>query len=234
MAVDLASGVVLKMEFKPGSLLEYRVSTKMSQEVKKAGETLGRQTYAWTATQTQKVLMAEADGSGHLVTISNPSQDTSEVTGVPLTRSVVYTHLSPQGDIKETSGPDSGAAFSFPSDPVKQGGEWSATARISLPGVPKPLEAVTKYKLAGTQDVNGHSCVKIELRSDETTMDLPIDTPGVNATLSVRSQGTLFFDPAKGILVKQSMTTVSIPSIADATYETHSELEQELVRTDGL
>ncbi len=232
MAVNLASGIVLKMEFKPGSLLEYRVRTKMSQEVKKAGDVIGKQNYEWTATQTQRVLAAEVDGSGHLVTISQPQG--GEVSGVPLTRGVVYTHMTPQGDIRETSGPDAGAAFSFPADAVKEGGEWSGTSRLSLPGVAKPLEAVTRYKLAGTQEVAGYACVKIELVSDETTIDLPIDTPGVTATLTVKSKGAIYFEPTKGILVKQEMSTVSIPAIADATYETHTELTQELGRTDGL
>lgn len=234
MAVNLASGVVLKLEFKPGSVLEYRVTTRMKQEVKKGGEMLGQQSYTWTSSQVQKVLASEADGSGHLLTISQPQGDTQEVSGLPLARSVIYTQMTPQGDIKETTGPDSGAAFSFPAEAVKEGGEWTGNVRISLPGVPKPLEAVTKYKLAGTQEVAGYSCVKIELSSPETTMDLPVDAPGVSASLSVSSKGALYFEPIKGILVRQEVSTVSIPSIADATYETSTELEQELVRTDGL
>lgn len=234
MAVDLASGVLLKLEFKPGTQLEYRVSTRMSQEIRKAGEIVGEQTYSWTSTQTQKVLAAEPDGSAHLITISAPQGDVLEVSGVPLARSVVYTHLTPQGDIRETSGPDSGAAFSFPVDPVKEGGEWTGTAMLTLPGVARPLEAITRYRLAGTQEVAGYNCVRIEIHSDPASVDLPIDAPGVTATLTVKSDGALFFEPDKGILVRQELLTVSTPAIADATYETHTRLDQELVRAIGV
>ncbi len=236
MAIDTSSGILLKLRFKPGTLVEYKVSTRITQETRKQGEVLGQQSYHWKSKQTQRVLAEEPDGSGHMVTISEPvgDPDTWRISGVPIARSVVYTHLAPDGSIKETSGPDAGAALSLPVDPVKVGDEWTGLSRLSLPGLPAPLEALTHYRLVGTEEVAGLSCVKIELDADQASAPLPVEAPGIEASISVKSQGSLFFAPEQGLLVGQQIRTVTVPALADATYETVTELTQELGRLEGF
>ncbi|MEW6280967.1 MAG: hypothetical protein AB1758_20305 [Candidatus Eremiobacterota bacterium] len=231
MALDLATGVTLRLAFKAGRIAEYKMHTHMAQEVVKAGQTLGRQEYGWNAVLRQRTLAVEADGSGHVVTVNEPqgSPEELQVAGVPIQRQVVYTHMTPVGNIVETSGPDSGAAFSFPEEPVREGQEWTGVSKLQLPSFPRPLEAVTHYRLAGQQDIADFHCVKIEIRSEESSVDIPV-SEGVMGKLILSSTGVLFFDPEKGVMVRQELHTRSVPHIADATYETITKLTQDLGR----
>jgi hypothetical protein len=228
MSLDLDQGVLLRLQFVPDLKLHYQVRTEVTQEVINKGVVQGRSEQKWDTRVSQRVLRVEADGSAHITTVSDPQVEPGQVQvpGVTLQRQMVYTLMDSQGNIHEIAGASPGSTYSFPEHTVATGQAWEGRSELTVPGMPDPVVGSNRYVLVGSEELNGFQCVKIQMTAAEITSD------GRNkARVLLESEGTLYFAPAEGVLVRLDMKTHSIPKIQDVLFDTTTHMVQQL---DGL
>lgn len=235
MALDVESGILLRLRFEADLRLEYKAQTQVVQEIIEKGAMLGRNEQKWSAHVTQRVLRVEDDGSAHLVTASEPEGSASEIQipGVQIARQVMYSQMDPRGNIVEMSGSAGGNTYSFPDGPVRPGEAWEAQTQVQFPGMPAPEASTNRFVLGGTETVNGLECVRIEMSSSEVSFEMLLPDGQQKARVLMENQGTLFFAPAEGILARLELRTKSIPKIQDFTFDTTTTMIQDLERWES-
>lgn len=235
MALDVQTGVLLRLRFEQDLQLDYRAQTHVVQEIIEKGSLLGKNEQEWTTHVHQRVLRVEGEGSGHVVTTSEPEGAPPEipVPGVQIQRQVMYAHMDPRGHMLEVSGGASPNTFSFPEGPVKVGDAWESQNEVQFPGMTAPSPTTNHFVLAGSEDVNGLACVKIEMTSSEVTFEMLLPDGQQKAKVLLDNKATLYFAPAEGILARMELRTRSIPKIQDFTFDTTTAVIQDLERWEA-
>ncbi|MBI3929728.1 MAG: hypothetical protein HY319_29580 [Armatimonadetes bacterium] len=233
MAVDVQSGLTLRLKYVQDRELHYNIKTSVAQEMIDKGTTLGKEQNAFEAEMIQRVLRVEPDGSGHVITSSRPigAAAPAPVPGAP-NREVSYSHLGAQGEVLEISGFNPGSSYAFPDGAVKVGGAWQGSTRLQIPTRPEPIDGVNRFKLLGSEQVNGYDCVKIEVKADKRSFQVALPDGSGVALVEIESEGAMWFAPAEGFLVKLDMLTLSKPTIGESTFDTKNRLVQELVKIE--
>lgn len=235
MALDVESGILLRLRFEADLRLEYKGQTQVVQEIIEKGMMLGRNEQKWGTRIAQRVLRVEEDGSAHMLTTSEPDAAAAEiqVPGVQIQRQVMYAQLDPRGNMLEVSGGGSSSTYSFPDGPVRPGEAWEAQTVVHFPGMPAPATATNRFVLGAAETVNGFECVRIEMSSSEVSFEMMLPDGQQKARVLLENQGTLFFAPAEGILVRMELRTKSIPKIQDFTFDTTTTVTQDLERWES-
>lgn len=231
MALDVSNGILLRLKFEADLRLDYKAQTQVVQEIIEKGAMLGRKDQKWSTRVTQRVLRHEADGTAHLVTVSEPEGNAAaeiQVPGVQVGRQVLYAQMDPQGHIVESSAGSDSNTYSFPEGPVRPGDAWEAQIQVQFPGMLAPAAATNRFVLGATETVNGFECVRIEMSSSEVSFEMMLPDGQQTARVLMENQGTLFFAPEEGILVKMEVRTRSTPKIQDFTFDTTTTVVQEL------
>ncbi|HXE72093.1 MAG TPA: hypothetical protein VNO81_05490 [Candidatus Nitrosotenuis sp.] len=233
MSLDIAQGVLLRLKFEPDLRLHYLVQTEVAQEVINKGVVAGRTQQKWETRVWQRVLRVEADGSAHLVTVSEPQVEPGkvQVPGVTLQRQVVYSFMDTRGHLLEIAGASPGSTYSFPDHPVAAGQAWEGKSELVVPGMSEPVVGSNHYVLVGSEDLNDIPCVKIQMKASEITFEMPLPDGRNKARVLLESEGWLYFAPLEGMLVRMEMKTHSIPKIQDVIFDTVTLMVQQL---DGV
>lgn len=224
MAVDLKNGVVLRLGFKQDRTYEYTLTTTVRQEVKNQGNVVNQENNTFRASLKQRVLRVEDDGSAHVLSVTQPEATTPNVS-----RQVIYQHSSDKGSVLETSGPNPGNSFTFPDGKVSEGDSWTGESRMPVPGRPDPVVGKTNYTILGSEQVNGHHCVKIGIETEQYKFEMPLPDGSGRALVTMDSQGTMFFAPEEGLVVKMELTTHSSPRMGPLVINSENVITQELV-----
>lgn len=235
MALDVESGVRLRLRFEPDLKLDYRAASTVVQEIIEKGMMLGRNEQKWGTRVFQRVLRLEEDGTAHVVTLSEPEGNGPEINvpGVQVQRQVLYSLMDDRGNMLESSGGTGGSTYAFPEGPVRVGEAWEASVEVQFPGMPAPAKATNRYVLAGAEEVHGYRCVRIEMTSSELSFEMLLPDGQQKAKVLLENQGTLFFAPEEGVLVKMELRTRSIPHIQDFTFDTVTTITQDLERLES-
>lgn len=114
---------------------------------------------------------------------------------------------------------DIGVDLEFPNRELNIGDTWTAKQSVALGGG-AILNATGNYTLAGTEVVNGATCLKIQCSVTASTTAMPVSTPlgPQTMTMSMLGTTTALFDPRAGETVSgtQSLTImVDMKSIGD-------------------
>lgn len=224
MAVDLDSGVALRLNFVTDRVYKYTLTTDVHQEVKNQGKVVNHEDNVFKAALEQRVIRVESDGSAHIVCVTQPEQPSPQ--GPP--RQVIYQYSSPLGTILETSGPNPGNSYSFPDHPVREGETWEGESRLPVPGRVEPLIGSTRYEMTGIEEVGGRECARIEITTSDLEFDLPMPDRSGLAKVTMQSQGVMHFDPQDGLVVRMEITTHSSPRVGPLEIESSNVIVQEL------
>ena len=235
MALDLERGLTLRLRFEQDLNMDYRAQTHVVQEIIEKGTLRGRNEQKWATRVHQRVLRVEDGGNAHLVTTSEPEGPPPEmpVPGVQVQRQVLYAQMDPRGHMVEVSGGGSGSTYNFPEGPVRIGDGWESQSEVNFPGMPAPAPATNSFSLAGTEEVNGYQCVRIEMATSEVSFEMVLPDGQQKARVLLENKGTLYFAPAEGFLVRMELRTRSTPKIEDFTFDTTTTVTQDLEHWDS-
>lgn len=234
MALDLENGLTLRLRLEQDLTLTYQAQTQVVQEIIDKGTLLGRNEQKWATRIQQRVLRVEGENA-HLVTLSEPDGPPPEilVPGIQVRRQVMYALMDPLGNLLEVSGGVRGSTYSFPEEPVGVGTAWEAQSEVQFPGMLAPVPSTSFFAVAGTEEVQGFACVRIEMSTSEISFDMPLPDGQQTAKVLLENKGTLFFAPEEGLLVRMELRTRSIPKIQDYAFDTTTTLTQELVNWEA-
>jgi hypothetical protein len=220
--VDLSSGIELKLKFVPGRKLFYSLDTQLEQQVSRGEEILNENETSFQAHLRQRVLAADEDGSGHVVTVTTPP-----VEDPGAERQIVYQRVSPQGSVLDVSGMNPTNSFALPAERVKVDTSWQGEVILPLPQSPQPVRCVTEYIVTGTTNFNGLECVNIDCIVEDFEFDMPMPDGSGMARVMMGSQGSMLFAPEEGILARMEVETITSPRIGQVTFTTSTMITQE-------
>lgn len=219
-------GQVLRLKFSTDQVLQYRLVSKSNQKASQEGQSVGEESGGFQATLEQRVLRAMEDGSGHVVSITIPEPGPQIPEG---SRSVIYQHLGPRGEVFEVSGPNQGNAFAFPEGPVEVGGHWSGETQTQVPNSPNPVTMKYTYTYEQDEVLNGHTCVRVSFTSEPVEFQVPLPDGRGMSQVKTASDGTMWFDFEKGVLYKLILTTRTQPRVGPMVFDIENTTTQELV-----
>lgn len=220
--MDLTNGVQLRLKFVPGRRIFYTLDTELEQQVQRGGQVLNENETQFQAYLRQRVLCADPDGCGHVVTITTPP-----VENPGAERQLVYQRVSPTGAVLDVSGMNPTNSYALPEGPVKVESSWKGEVVLPLPQSPTPVRCLTEYTITGTTEFNGLKCVKIDCLVDDFEFDLPMPDGTGTARVIMGSQGTMLFAPEEGILARMEVETVTSPQIGNMVFTTSTMITQE-------
>lgn len=222
VGVDLTSGVELRLKFVPGRKVFYTLDTQLEQQVQRGGQVLNENETHFQAYLRQRVLTADPDGCGHVVTVTTPP-----VPNPGNERQIVYQKVDPRGAVLDVSGMNPTNSYALPDGPVKEDSSWKGEVQLPLPQSPKPINCLTEYVVTGTTEFNGLKCVKIECVVEDFEFELPMPDGTGLAKVIMGSQGSMLFAPEEGILARMEVETVTSPQIGNMVFTTSTVITQE-------
>lgn len=148
--MDLDKGVKLRLKFEPGRKLFYSLQTQLEQQVQRSGKILNESEDIFESYLRQRVLAADEDGCGHVVTVTTPPVDNPGNE-----RMVVYQRINELGYVQDVSGLNPINTLALPIPPVKMGGSWHGEVLLPVPQSPQPVRCRTRYEITGTREVMG-------------------------------------------------------------------------------
>lgn len=215
-----------RLKFTNDQVLKYSLVSKSSQRVSQDGNAVGEEQGGFQAALEQKILRSESDGSAHVITITMPKPG----PGIPEgSRSVIYQHLGSRGEVFEVSGPNQGNAFAFPEGSVTQGSSWEGETHTQLPNVPTPVTMKYVYTFDREETINGHECARITFTSEPVEFQVPLPDGKAVSQVKTASDGVMWFDVNKGVLVKLELTTRTQPRVGPMAFDIENQTIQELV-----
>lgn len=220
--MDLSKGVELRLKFVPGRKIFYGLETQLEQTVQRGEQVLNENETAFEAYLHQRVLAADDDGSGHVVTITTPP-----VENPGKDRQIVYQRLDPRGAVLDVSGMNPTNSFALPKEIVKEDSSWKGEVILPLPQTAQPVRCVTEYMVTGITNFNGLECVNIDCVVDEFEFDMPMPDGSGVAKVLMGSQGSMLFAPKEGILARMEVETVTSPQVGQITFTTSTMITQE-------
>lgn len=233
MAIDLESGVILRLSFRDDMRLEYRCCTQVSQQCLKDGKLLGKKEHEWDTKVQQRVLRVEGE-TAHLVTVSEPIGEPSSdpVMSSQVMRQLMYAQMDVRGHILELAGGTNLSRYSFPEEAVHAGTEWSFEGTVTLPGMPNSCQCMHTYKIVGVEQACGYECVRADMTSTDAVFEMTLPN-GDAAKVVSKNSGSIYFSPALGTLVRLELVTKSNPHIGEFDFDSLTRVVQELVKLDG-
>ncbi len=220
--VDLSSGIELKLKFVPGRKIFYVLDTHLEQQVQRGTQVLNENETSFQAHLRQRILAADDDGSGHIVTIMTPP-----VAEPGKERQIVYQRVSSSGSVLDVSGMNPTNSFALPLEKVKLNTTWRGEIALPLPQAPQPVQCVTEYAVTGMSTFNGLECVSIDCIVEDFEFDMPMPDGSGMARVMMGSQGSMLFSPAEGILARMEVETITAPKIGEVTFTTSTVITQE-------
>ena len=220
--MDLSKGIELRLKFVPGRRLFYNLETQLEQTVQRGEQVLNENETSFEAYLRQRVLAADEDGSGHIVTITTPP-----VENPGNDRQIVYQRLDARGNVLDVSGMNPTNSFALPKEKVKLDSSWRGEVILPLPQTAQPVRCVTEYLVAGETTFAGLKCVNIDCVVDEFEFDMPMPDGSGVAKVLMGSQGSMLFAPEEGILARMEVETITSPQIGQITFTTSTMITQE-------
>ena len=220
---------LLRLKFVQDKQFRYRLVSRTTQRPKTQGPPPADSPVKSTEMiLEQRVLRVEADGTGHVISVSTP-----QVPGGESMRALVYQHLGIRGETLQASTPHQGSAFCFPETPVSVGSTWSGNTQNSIPNSPEPLTMTYHYKVEKLETVlaggTQRPCVSVSFASDEVQFPLPLPNGSGTNQVTTRTDGTMYIDCEEGCLVKLQLTSTTMPRIGDMLFEVINQSEQILL-----
>ena len=220
--MDLSKGIELRLKFVPGRRLFYTLDTQLEQTVQRGEQVLNENETSFEAYLRQRVLAADEDGSGHIVTVTTPP-----VENPGNDRQIVYQRLDGRGNVLDVSGMNPTNSFALPKDKVKVDSSWRGEVILPLPQTAQPVRCVTEYIVSGETTFAGLKCVNIDCVVDEFEFDMPMPDGSGVARVLMGSQGSMLIAPEEGILARMEVETITSPQIGQITFTTSTMITQE-------
>ena len=220
--MDLSSGIDLRLKFVPGRNIFYTLETQLEQQVQREGQVLNENETSFEAYLYQKVIAADEDGCGHIVTVTTPPVDEPGDD-----RQIVYQRLSPLGAVLDVSGMNPTNSFALPEGKVNADSSWQGQIILPLPQSTQPVRCSTEYIVTGTSTFQGLECIKIDCQVEEFEFDMPLPNGQGVAKVLMGSQGSMLFAPKEGILARMEVETVTSPHIGQIVFTTSTMITQE-------
>ncbi|MEC9488182.1 MAG: hypothetical protein UMV23_01705 [Halanaerobium sp.] len=226
-----------------------------------------QETMDWQLIQTmvmeQEMQQNDEGNISTLVTITDYNQDIKgmalqeqekeelEKASQAIVGKVFQMKLTPQGKILEINMPEGfdsmGNAFNyniaayFPEEPLAIGDSWEHDEKVRLPLENNlgdlPMEMNFKYRLIGTQEIDGYQCLVISVNGD---MQMEFSSPlGEGQKMDMDMQmdlgGYYYFAPEKGILIKSivegkmvGLMGIPVPTNQEQTEFTNQQFKMEM------
>ncbi|MBT9584226.1 hypothetical protein IV102_12865 [bacterium] len=219
-------GQVLRLKFSTDQVLNYALVSKSSQTASQEGKTVGEEKGGFEARLDQNVIRALDDGTAHVVSVTVPKPGPGIPDGA---RSVIYQHLGARGEVHEVSGPNQGNAFAFPEAEVTAGATWEGQTQTQLPNVPTPVTMKYIYTYECDEEMKGTDCVRISFTSEPVEFQVPLPDGRGASNVKTASDGTMWFDNAKGCLIKLELTTRTKPQVGPMSFDIENQTVQELI-----
>lgn len=220
--MDLSKGIELQLKFVPGRHIFYTLDTQLEQQVQRETQILNETETSFQAHLRQRVIAADDDGCGHVVTVTTPPTATPGDQ-----RQIVYQRVSPKGAVLDVSGMNPTNSFALPTEKVKEDSSWTGQIILPLPQAQTPVRCETEYIVTGTTTFNGLECVNIDCIVDEFEFNMPMPNNQGVATVLMGSQGSMLFAPKEGILARMEVETVTSPHIGQIVFTTSTMITQE-------
>ncbi|MHB2019615.1 MAG: hypothetical protein ACYCW6_21945 [Candidatus Xenobia bacterium] len=226
--------ILLRNQYVSGRVLRYRGSTHVRQEVKISGVTTNEQEQHWDAVLVQRVIAAEADGSGHVVTLAVPELADPAAIEAALDgqTQVTYVHMGPTGRVLRASTATPPSTFTFPEQGISPGMTWEGMSQFALPPNGHVANVPFTYQFREMQDVNGNACAVLEVFSPHNEWEVTLQEGQEPAVVSLETKGTIWFDVVRGLLVRSEMETVTTPQIGGQSVATTTSTLQELTSVE--
>jgi len=221
----------LRHRFDVDQLLRYHASTSITQEVVEGGTSMGSQSVSWQTEIVQRVLDTEGDGAAHIVQTTVPLAESPQAAAMelPLERQVAYVLMDARGRIREKSDANTAPFCTLAEGPVEAGASWVVDNQIFFPFLAGPVSYRSTLTLSGVEEMDGRSCARIGIHADDTTARVPLADGSDSVRIDLSSEGTAWFDPDAGRLLRLQIRTVTRPRIRETLYDTVTTLTQQLV-----
>lgn len=219
-------GHVLRLKFSNDQVLRYTLTSNSNQKASQEGKSVGEESGGFQATLEQRIIRAQDDGSAHVVSITVPTPGPQIPEG---SRSVIYQHLGPRGEVFEVSGPNQGNAFAFPEGAVEIGGTWEGETQTQIPNVPTPVKMKYVYTFERDENIGGRDCARITFVSEPVEFEVPLPDGKGMSQVKTASDGIMWFDCNGGVLFKLQLTTRTQPRVGAMVFDIENTTTQELV-----
>lgn len=221
------SSHTFRLKFADDQVIRYTLTSRSSQKASQDGNPVGAETTGgFEADLEQKIIRALADGSAHVLTITTPKAGPGIPEGA---RSVIYQHLGARGEVFEVSGPNQGNAFSFPEQAVGVGATWEGETQTQLHDVPEPVIMKYTYTFDREEELKGHACARITFTSEPVEFTVPMPDGKNTSQVKTASDGVMWFDVSKGLLVRLELTTRTQPKVGPVSFDIENKTVQDLV-----